>query len=578
MAATVEQPSMGKSSFWRFPAGQDLGHALFLIGFGLLVYGLFTVGYPNFLIPIFCAVGGAILVERGVTKWFTPPKFGDDEPEDMPMFDPMMGFGGYPGFDSEDVSRLCQAAFNFSDTLSPDTDAFTRNEDNELEGFSFKSSTVGFFGKKGNRDGLSDLLSSVAGMGWRITFDQTTDRILGSKKSDIPKLALPPNWKVVSSAKEGRKMFKNWKMILGPGEGGEFVSFKPNVFPHVAVIATSGGGKSIFLKACIEQMRAAGGQIIIGDGKGSDYSLLRGIPGVVCIGRGSGTKGVEYIGAIELAYRVMQQRMNTAAERKAADPEGWEDIPPVFLILDELKSVLKAWSTELDKGSFKAIESKVNRILALGRQMRVFVYTASQDAYAESIPPSWLTNIGMKISLGKPHHLTISKAFDESIRDEAVRIAASIDPNTRGRGMIAGVDDDSGTATVKPYQGFYSPSPGEAMPDFFNDKERAQWESFRKNVSDAVPNLHTRRWFRIDEKPEAQIKKEKDTGEEFGYIDFELFSVDEISALPIINLDMRDANGDLVPNPDMIRFDPDPTNPYYVCKPVVSNSNAIEDI
>jgi len=279
-----------------------------------------------------------------------------------------------------------------------------------------------------------------------------------------------------------------------------------------------------------------------------------------------------------MAFRIMQQRQNTAAERKTSNPDTWEDVPPVFLVLDELKSVLKKWSTELDKKSFKSVESKVNQILALGRQLRVHVYTASQDAYSESIPGSWLTNIGMKISLGKPHKMTIDKAFDEQIRIEATRIAAGIDPNVRGRGMIAGMDEDTGTASVRPYQGFLGYSPGEALPGFLDDGQKGVWNSFRKNVSESIPDLYGRKWFEIKGSSEAQLTKEKETGVEFGYIDFELFSVDEISNMKIINLDMRDANGGIIPNPEMMKFDPNPSNDLYVCKPVVNESNTVTDI
>ena len=44
MAATVEQPSMGEILLLEIPAGQDLGHALFLIGFSLLVMDCSPLG------------------------------------------------------------------------------------------------------------------------------------------------------------------------------------------------------------------------------------------------------------------------------------------------------------------------------------------------------------------------------------------------------------------------------------------------------------------------------------------------------------------------------------------------------
>lgn len=586
---TEEAPT--HSGAWVFPEGQDLGHAMSFISLGLGLYGLSTAGYPGVIIPALCLAVAAMIGQWSFPLWFKGKKS-----EDMDMMGDMgmgMGMGMYPGMPSdipqhlwvdgapnEDVQRLKEVVeATFGEEIYPLYNDFAL-EEGVLVAFKYKAVKPGYFTESGNKTRVSNKLTAAVPPkrgAWAVTFSVKEDTITATQKSSIPKLALPPLWHVSKTVKDSETYYKKFEMTLGPGEGGKMVTFKPQVFPHVAVIATSGGGKSVFLRACVEQMRAIG-QTILGDGKGLDYATLRDQPGVVAIGRGSGAKGVEYIAAIELAFRIMQQRQNTAAERKAADPEGWEDVPPVFLILDELKSVLKKWSTELDKKSMKAIESKVNQILALGRQMRVHTYCASQDVYAESIPPSWLTNIGMKISLGKPHHLTINKGFDESIREEATRIAAGVDPNVRGRGMIAGMDEDTGTASVKSYQGFLSPSPGEATPGFLKGDDLAQWNNFKTNVTDAIPRLYSRKWFKIEEKPEAQVKMEASMGRELGYIDFELFSVDEISMLPIINLDMRDSKGNIVPDPEMVKYDPNPSNDEYVCRPVVSTENSITEI
>ena len=588
MTAIPDDERTRRSGLWSFPDRQDLGFTMLLGGVGAAMYGLSTVGYPHTVAPLALAAGGAVLADRGWHKWRHLP--AETEPEmDMDLgmgMDPMMmgmpNWGGPEGYVPEQVSRLIEVvrATWSNGELLPEWDAFEMNGEN-LVAYTLRATEPGYFTNDGTRtrtmNKLTAALPATEGA-WACSFDNQADTVTVTQKSSIPKLAIPPNWPVVADAKAALVRYNDWEMVLGPGENGKFVTYKPQVFPHVAVIATSGGGKSVFLRSCASQMLAIGGMLILGDGKGSDYSTLRDVPGVVAIGRGSGSKGVEYIAAIELAFRIMQQRQNTAAERKAADPEGWRNLPPVFLILDELKSVLKKWSTELDGKSFKAIESKVNQILALGREMRVHALTASQDAYAESIPASWLTNIGMKISLGKPHHMTLTKAFDESIRGDASRIAAGIDPNVRGRGMIAGVDEDSGTASVHAYQGFIGYSPGEAMPGFFNDEQRAQWNSFKDAVYGKIPHLYSRKWFLIDHKPEAQEKMESAKGEDLGYINFELFSVDELSSLQVINLDMRDDEGRIVPNPDMLKYDPDPANPHYVCKPVVNTKNTITEI
>ena len=563
-------------------ANKKAGGALtgLAVGLVLIVLGMwFSAGAQlstGMALLVIAVAGG--FAAYGLNRYVTPDPVDEHDaaemsPGQLAMMGGEMGqLGGNP-----EVRRICEVAFNFSDTLTPVAQHFSF-DDGKLDGFGFVSNKTGFFASEGNKTRLYEILSgAMGGGGWGIDFDAANDTVIASRKSSVPKLALPPVWPVVPDAAAALTAYNDWELTLGPGEDG-MVTINPQVFPHCSAIATSGGGKSVFLRACIEQFRAVGGMVLLGDGKGSDYASLVDMPGVITVGRGSGTKGVEYIGAIEIAFRLMQQRQNTAAERKRRDPAGWKNVPPVFLVLDELKSVMKKWKTELDGKSFKSIESKVNQLLALGRELRIHVYTATQDVYAESIPPSWLTNIGLKISLGKPHHLTISKAFDESIRGQATRVAAGIDPKVRGRGMVAGVDEDSGQAQVVPYQGFLGYSPGEAVPGFFSGEQKAQWAMFKNQVSDNIPRLYSRKWFKIDSMSEAQEKKENETGVDLGYIDFEMFSMDEIANMQVVNLDMRDANGNIVPNPEMVKYDPNPDNAHYVCRPVLTSSNSIEEI
>src|SRR5690625_2825265 len=369
------------SGAWRFPGSQDLGHVMFMAGIGIALYGLSAVGYPSLILPLLLVVVGVILAERGGTRFFiNPPDEPELPPMDMSGDFPPMDFGtlsevppSLTGPGAEDAQRVLDVVrASWPDDLEPVWDEFEIDDD-VLMKYAFRATRAGFFtddaAKKRVSEKLSKAVTATRGA-WATTFDMKRDTITVTQRSSLPGLALPPEWEVVKSADQAGRAYRKFGMTLGPGESDNMVSFKPQVFPHVAVIATSGGGKSVFLRACIEQMRALGGMIITGDGKGSDYSTLRNEPGIIAIGRGSGQKGVEYAAAIELGFRLMQQRQNTAAERKTADPAGWEDIPPVFLILDELKSVLKKWSTELDRKSFKSIESKVNQILALGRQMR----------------------------------------------------------------------------------------------------------------------------------------------------------------------------------------------------------------
>lgn len=568
------------------PTNKQFGYSVAVSSIGLGMYGCGAAMAGAMPPTALALTAGVTMLGAGLGYHQTTipdpqPSYGDllGGDGDGGMYGGGVDMGQMGG--NPNVVRLLQVVASVSEDIVPVPEDFSFVDNNEmggdLESYGLRAMTPGYFASSSTQSRLYNVLSQALGDGWGIDFDTTTDTVKASRKSSLPKIALPEMWRVVRNQAEALEMYNTWALSLGPGESGETVTVNPQVYPHSAFIATSGGGKSVALRACIEQFRAIGGQVILGDGKGSDYASLRDLPGVITIGRGSGSRAMEYVGAIEIGYRIMQQRQNTAAERKLKDPAGWRNVPPVFIILDEMKSVMKKWKAELKK-DFGAVESKVNQILALGREMRVHVFFATQDVYDQSIPNSWLTNVGMKINLGKPHSLTLTKGFDESIQGKARRIAASIDPKVRGRGMIGGVDEDSGKAVVQSYQGYYSYSPGEAITAGLPPEAQQNWPQFKAQVSDAVPRLYSRKWFKVDQMSEAQAKKESETGAELGYIDFELFSADEVANMPLVNLDMRAPDGAIVPDPDMVQYDPNPQNEYYVCRPVVNTATMVTDI
>ncbi|MGP9759537.1 type IV secretory system conjugative DNA transfer family protein [Corynebacterium sp. AOP12-C2-36] len=478
---------------------------------------------------------------------------------------------------SPEVMRLLHLVAGVSKDLQPDASSFTFDSGGALTSYRLTATRPGVLTPEPFQAKLHAALTrSMEGTGWDVQIRSNKDEVLVSRGSEIPRLALPEIWPVVTSAAEAKTRYTGWQLELGPGEQGP-VRIDPQVFPHMVAVASTGGGKSVFLRSSAEQFRAIGAQIYFGDGKGSDYAAYRGQSNVVAIGRGSGARGMEYAAIIEMCFRIMQARQDGAAEAKLSDPDGWKNFAPIFVILDEMKAVLKKWKSELKSAEFKLLESRMNQVLALGREFRVHVCFAVQDVYAESIPRPWLSNVGLKVSLGKPHAKTLEQGFDEAVQDDARRVAERIDPRVRGRGMIAGYDDDTGSAQVVEYQGFLSYAPGESIEGAPAEAQQAM-QRFKRGVSDAVPNLYSRKWFRITSKPSAQVALEKRRGADLGYIDFELFTPTELADLPIVNLDMRDDRGEIVPDPKMRRFDPDPQNVEYVCRPVRSETDAITDI
>lgn len=400
---------------------------------------------------------------------------------------------------------------------------------------------------------------------WKMTPDVKADLLRFSGSQQIPDKVYPPRWHVVSNREEAGVVGRSLSWRLGVAADGP-VELPFKQFPHGAVFSPTGGGKSVLLRAgAIEPVRAAGGIILLGDGKGTDYITYRNSPGVVAVGTGGEDgNGMNYYAMVEIAYRIMNSRRKSGAKKKLEKPDTWEDVPAVLLVLDELKSMLGVWaSSDLDADEKRFMQKRVDQIGALGRQPRVHMLMATQDLYDESIRGSWLNNAKLRVCLAKPSPREVNKGFEPSLRSEVLRVAAGFDDAIQGRGMVAAYDNESGSTAVKEFQGYFGYSPGEPLP---KDAEgRNEWASFKSSVSDRIPRLHPRMWFRLDEPSLRQQEIEQRPGAKpLGFIDFELFTPSEISELELVNLDRINHTGAWEPDPAMLKYDPHPQNQDYV--------------
>lgn len=410
---------------------------------------------------------------------------------------------------------------------------------------------------------------------WRFSFNALDDVFTATQKDPVPPLVFPPHWPVVSSSEEARKKYLGWTLCYGESADKRQVRIRPDKIPHIKVVGETGSGKSVMVRSLIEQCRAAGWMLILADGKGMDYvgyvtpnpeDHNLPVPGTVAVGSGSGT-GMNYVAAITLAYQILMERQTVGESYKSADPSTWSTrFPPVLLVLDEIKSMRDRWGSELSKEDFEKIGSMIIQILNLGRELRVHALLVSQDAYVDSLPSRWMTNTKVSVVAGKPDQNAVGKFFDRSVVPKVKLIGETMDPNVKGRCLVASIDEDSGKSDVVEFQSYLGYSPGESWDDpKFPAEVRAAWPAFKKEVSDRIPRLYSRFWFEIPHKSEAQLEHEQEIGEELGYIDFDRFSVSEIKKLKRIKLDMRDENGDIVPNPKYAKYDP--CSPLYVCRP-----------
>lgn len=462
------------------------------------------------------------------------------------------------------IMAVCQGALR--DHMVLDVNAVRREAGNVVE-FGLRCVTAGGLASPGlatrAQNAIRKAVPVPSGAAlWKMSLDSGADRLLFSGVEQIPRMVYPPKWHVVNSREEAGIVGRDLSWRLGESADGP-MELALNKFPHGVVFSPTGGGKSILVKANIERFLAAGGIGLLGDGKGTDYPTYRNRPNVVAVGARGGN-GMAYFGSIELAHRIMNQRLDLGPSRKMANPETWEDVPRVLLVLDELKSMLGIWdNSDLDADEKRFIQSRVDQIGALGRQPRVHLLMATQDLYDKSIRGSWLNNAQLRVCLAKPAEREVKKAFEPSIQPEVLRVAAGFDDSIRGRGMVAAYDSDSGATAIKEFQGYYGYAPGEEFPK--DPHGQANWNEFKSAVSDRITRLHPRMWFRLDQPSNRQQELEEADGNELGFIDFEQFTPSEIGKLDVVNLDMRDEQtGQWVPDPAMVRYDPHPLNSEYV--------------
>ena len=478
-----------------------------------------------------------------------------------------------------DVRRLLEFSnTKFPEKLTLDPSSLELEEDtngkSKLVSWGFKCET-GYLAETTVQAKLQNAFQSSLGGNWSFKFDTIEDTFKATQKSSIPKLAFPRMWRVVGSADEAKRLYPGWKFVLGVTTGGRELGFSPIKWPHVRVIGETGSGKSVAVLSWLEQFRAAGWMIILADGKGQDYVGYSApdkrdhnlpVPGTVAVGVGATPRGMSYVGAITMAYKIMEERQSTSMQDKVADPTGWDSYPPVLLVMDEIKAMREKWSASLSKYEMNAVTAMISQITALGRALRVHVVLISQDAYIDSMPSGWTSNVPLSVCLGRPKDNTVQRAFEKSSIPLVKQIRGSMDPETKGRGIITARDDDTGAYEVMEYQGYFSYAPGESWEkDDIPAGTSVEWPKFKTEVSDRVPRLWSRMWFRIEHKSEAQTETETEGNIDLGFIDFDQFTPAEIMHMDRVLLDVRNSDGVIAPNPDMAKYDPSSTQ--YVCRP-----------
>lgn len=455
---------------------------------------------------------------------------GQDGQPGMPA--QMMGPGmPQQAYGNPAVQRVCVIAHGFNEALVPDWSKF-EFDGNDLIAYGFRSMKPGFFAKESVKNAFDEQLSSSMGSGWALNFDSETDTVAGTKKSSLPKLALPEMWPVVKSKAEAAANIPSFTLYIGVGENGP-IGIKPKEVPHRGVYGSTGGGKSVAVRADLMQLLAAGFRIFAMDGKGTDFSPFNKFANVSAIS----TTLHAHVVLIHKVWMILQQRRAKGEEMSNAGDNSWRETNyPIAILLDEFASVRSNMKSEFSPKEVGLIERDIQDILKVGREFRVYAVVSTQDMKAETIKTDWQDQIIVSQSLGEPSKMTVNKAFPEEIQGEVRRLGGKISRKTPGRALVS-ITGDDGIVRAQLYQSYWSYSPAETLesaPAAVKDN----WRQFKEQVADQIPRLYPREWVEPVYPEPAEGKKDPYADyREDSWVDLSRLTVDDLHKLRPVALE-----------------------------------------
>lgn len=412
----------------------------------------------------------------------------------------------------EQVARLIEVVrATWPDEMVPVWDDFEMEGD-DLVSYTFRATKPGFFSEEGTKTRVVNKLTTSLEGGWASSFDMRTDSVSMTQRSALPALLVPepgtmtPNpWYVVKSEEEARDHYLDFQWTPGVGEDGNYIWFNPREFPHIGIYGTTGGGKSVTVRAILEQFRAAGFQLFLGDGKNIDYGNYKGIPGVSAVA----STLEEQVILVSIVRKLMDQRRaqgNKLATSGVSRAEIEASFQPVLLILDEFSTTVADLKTNYkDYARFK---TDLSAILKVARQCRCHVFICTQDMKDETLPSDLRGMLAATMCMGKPDDMIVRKGFPDNAQGEARRKGDTISKKTRGRGIMSMDTKDGPVVTL--FQSFFSYSPAEDVNDkALKPAVREKWIPFKERVTDSIPRLYSRIWVR-PELPEGDSSGKKD--------------------------------------------------------------------
>lgn len=224
-----------------------------------------------------------------------------------------------------------------------------------------------------------------------------------------------------------------YRIPLAIDEDGRLVTWDMVASPHLMVVGTTGGGKTVTILGVVMEVARRGWPVHIVDPKRIEFLGMRGWPNVQVVA----TTVLDQVAVILNAWRVMEDRYSQV-EAGLADERDFE---PMLLVLDEVKelySALDEWWAAIKRPGMPArcpIFAKIASLARKGRSARVHIVLGTQRPDADFLTGEMRDNFRARISQGP---LSPQGAM---MMWESVTIGVGLPRKVPGRATAVGVDD-----------------------------------------------------------------------------------------------------------------------------------------
>lgn len=444
------------------------------------------------------------------------------------------------------VQKIMMQSYQDVALLNSSETEYESQEDKEPSLFVIQAAKDGGFSDAALVEKIFDRITKSIPKGqilWGMQEKLSEDKLVFSKKKPFPKFLFPeiPR-KIITSDKEAVEAYQKKKFIVGQDAYGNNIEIDPKKSPHGLVIGGTGSGKSVFTLGLIEDLRSQGWQIVICDGKQTDYTALIDVPNVIAIG----SKIEDWVRITQFVEEQMNARYALSGERARKGLSPKFNQPPMLFLLDEFGSVRREVKSKYGKAGLDQFDNILKNIAAKARAAGIHMVIATQDIFSNTFDGDLRANLSFIISLGMAEQRTLQDAFSNETRSKARRIGQSIQEEDKGRGIIE-IGTDEGK-TVAEFQTYFAYSPGAEMASF--EPAKTEWEKYKEEVSDNIPLLYPRMWYM---EPEPDILSDID-------------NLDELKSLTFFPIQNKD--GSIIPS--KVKYDA--ASDEYIARQVTSTT------